>query len=107
LVFVVIVSNVMSNAAALTVILPLAITTIVLGLDVGIQFSGKIVSMLIAMGSAMVFLLPIGTPSAAIVYSSGYVDVKNMVKAGAVLTIVSVIVLLTLGLGWWRLLGMW
>jgi len=107
LLFVIFVSNVMSNAAALTVMLPLAITTIVLELGVGIQFSGKIVSLLIAMGSAMVFLLPIGTPSAAIVYSSGYVDVKKMIKAGAVLTLVSIVILLTFGLGWWRLLGMW
>ncbi len=98
-------SNLMSNSAATAVILPIAITTIV-GLGAG-EYSGELVSYLIAMGSAMVFLLPIGTPSAAIVYSSGYVDVKDLIKAGTILTAVCTVAFLTFGLGWWKLIGIW
>ncbi len=106
LILVIVISNMMSNSAATAVVLPIAITTIT-GLGVAGQYTGELVSYLIAMGSAMVFLLPIGTPSAAIVYSSGYVEVKDLVKAGSVLTILSILAFLTLGLGWWKILGIW
>lgn len=106
LVLVIVISNMMSNSAATAVVLPIAITTIT-GLGIAGQYSGELVSYLIAMGSAMVFMLPIGTPSAAIVYSSGYVEVKDLVKAGAVLTIGSVLVFVTIGFGWWKLIGVW
>lgn len=106
LILVIVISNMMSNSAATAVVLPIAITTIA-GLGVVGQYSGELVSYLIAMGSAMVFMLPIGTPSAAIVYSSGYVEVRDLVKAGAVLTVGSVLIFITLGFGWWKLIGVW
>jgi len=106
LILVIVISNMMSNAAAVAVVLPIAVITVT-GLDVSGNYSGELVSYLIAMGSAMVFMLPVGTPSAAIVYSSGYVEVKDLVKAGGVLTILSILVFLTIGLGWWKLIGIW
>lgn len=106
LILVIIISNMMSNSAALAVVLPVAITTIP-ALGIAGQYTGELVSYLIAMGSAMVFLLPVGTPSAAIVYSSGYVEIKDLIKAGSILTVFSIITFLTLGLGWWKLLGIW
>lgn len=106
LILVIVISNMMSNAAAVAVVLPIAIITVT-GLSVAGNYTGELVSYLIAMGSAMVFILPVGTPSAAIVYSSGYVGVKDLVKAGGVLTILSVLVFLTIGLGWWKLIGIW
>lgn len=106
LVLVIVISNLMSNSAATAVVLPVALSTI-LSPEIGAGYSGSVVAYLIAMGSAMVFLLPIGTPSAAIVYSSGYVDVKDLIKAGTVLTIVCLIAFITVGLGWWKVLGLW
>lgn len=106
LVLVIAISNLMSNSAATAVVLPVAISAI-LGLEAGAGHSSELITYLIAMGSAMVFLLPIGTPSAAIVYSSGYVKVKNLLKAGSVLTVVCVIAFITLGMGWWKLIGLW
>lgn len=106
LLLVVVTSNLMSNSAATAVVLPLALSTI-LALGPAGRYSGELVSYLIAMGSAMVFMLPIGTPSAAIVYSSGYVEVKDLVKAGAVLSILSIIAFITLGMGWWKIIGIW
>lgn len=106
LILVVVISNLMSNSAATAVVLPIALTSVI-GLGLAGPRSAELVAYLIAMGSAMVFLLPIGTPSAAIVYSSGYVEVKDLVKAGAVLTVLSIIVFLLVGLGWWKILGIW
>ncbi len=102
LVLVVLLSNLMSNSAATVVVLPIALITLI---ELG--YPGQLPSYLIAMGSAMAFMLPIATPSAAIVYSSGYVKVKDLVKGGAVLSIISVITFITVGLGWWKLLGIW
>lgn len=106
LILVVVISNLMSNSAATAVVLPVALSTI-LSPEIGAGYSGSLVAYLIAMGSAMVFILPIGTPSAAIVYSSGYVDIKDLVKAGSVLTVMCVIAFITVGLGWWKVLGFW
>ncbi len=106
LILVIVISNMMSNAAAVAVVLPIAIITVT-GLSVAEHYPGELVAYLIAMGSAMVFMLPVGTPSAAIVYSSGYVEVKDLVKAGGVLTVLSILVFLTIGLGWWKLIGIW
>ncbi|KXB05398.1 hypothetical protein AKJ49_00870 [candidate division MSBL1 archaeon SCGC-AAA382A03] len=106
LILVIIISNMMSNSAAVAVVLPIAIITIT-GLGAAKSYPGELVAYLIAMGSAMVFMLPVGTPSAAIVYSSGYVEVKDLVKAGSILTILSILVFLTIGLGWWKLIGIW
>lgn len=102
LVFVVAISNLMSNAAAASVVLPIALPTMM-----ALGQSDQIVTYLIAMGSAMVFLLPVGTPPNAIVYSSGYVEVRDMVKAGLILSVISMVTFITLGLGWWKVLGIW
>lgn len=95
-------SNLMSNSATTAVILPIAIA----GLS-GLGYTELLSTYLIAMGSAMAFMLPIATPSAAIVFSSGYIEIKDLAKAGAVLSVVSILTFLTFGLGWWKLIGIW
>lgn len=102
LVIVILVSNVMSNSAATAVFLPIALTTIM-----KLGFSAQLATYLIAMGSAMAFMLPIATPSAAIAYSSGYLEIRDLVKAGAILNVLSILTFITLGFGWWRFLGIW
>ncbi len=87
----------MSNSAATAVILPIAIAGL---FELG--YPKLLPTYLIAMGSAMAFMLPIATPSAAIVYSSGYVEIRDLVKAGAILSVVCILVFLTFGLAWWK-----
>jgi len=101
LVLIVFLSNVMSNAAATAVILPIAIPTL------ATSFSPQVSTFLIAMGAAMAFMLPVATPSAALVYSTGRIDLKNLLKAGIVLGLLSIVVFLTVGLGWWKIIGLW
>lgn len=99
---VILLSNLMSNSAATAVILPISIPIMI-----SIGFPSKLPAFLIAMGSAMAFMLPIATPSATLAYSSGYIKIKDLLKAGALLSIVSIVVFLTFGLGWWKLIGIW
>ncbi len=102
LVVVVFLSQLMSNTAATAIILPIAISSLV-----GLGFPAQLGGYLIAMGSAMAFMLPIATPSATIAYSSGYLEVRDLVRAGAVLNVLGIVTFLTFGLGWWKLVGVW
>ena len=45
------------------------------------------------MASSCAFMLPMATPPNAIVFASGYVKVKQMVKAGIVLNLLAVVLL--------------
>ena len=95
-------SNVMSNAATTAVILPIGISVMVV-----IGFSELIPVYTIALASAFAFMLPVGTPSAALVYTTGHLEMKDFIKAGFILNIIGILSFLTIGLGWWRLLGLW
>lgn len=99
---VIFISNLMSNSAATAVVLPIAIPAVI-----SLGYPGRLPAYLIAMGSAMAFMLPIATPSAAIAYSSGYIRIRDLLKAGVVLNIVGIIAFSTVGFGWWKLVGVW
>lgn len=61
-----------------------------------------------SLGSAFAYLLIIGTPANAIVYGPGYLKAIDYIKAGSVLFLVS-LVLVIFGLAgfWWKVLGIW
>jgi len=59
----------------------------------------------VAISSAFAFMLTIGTPANAIVYSSGYLRPKDFFKAGFFIYIIAVIVLLIVAYFWWGILG--
>lgn len=61
-----------------------------------------------SVGSAFAYLLIIGTPANAIVYGPGYLKASDYLKAGSVLFILSLF-LVVVGLGgfWWKILGVW
>jgi len=58
-----------------------------------------------AISSAFAFMLIIGTPANAIVYSSGFLKPKDFLKAGFTLYITALIVLLIVVKYWWGFLG--
>lgn len=98
----VLLSDIMSNASVTAIILPVALST--MG-DLGLP---AIVPMYtIAMASGFAFLLPVGTPSAMLVYATGHLDAKDFIKPGAILNVLGVTTFLTIGLLWWKILGYW
>ncbi len=58
-----------------------------------------------AISSSFAFMLIIGTPANAIVYSSGFLKPADFFKAGALLYVTSLIVLLFVARFWWGILG--
>jgi len=77
-------SNTATAAILAPVIIPLAET---LGVSV------VTLAMLSGIAVSFDFLLPVGTPPNAIAYSTGKVSIREMLKAGLLLTVISIIVL--------------
>lgn len=75
-------TELMSNVALVAVLSPV-IAGIALGLNVPILY----VLIPVTMASSCAFMLPMATPPNAIVFASGYIKVKDMVKAGFLLNI--------------------
>lgn len=95
-------SDIMSNASVTAIILPIALST--MG-DLGLPLIVPMYT--IALASGFAFLLPVGTPSAMLVYATGNLDAKDFIKPGFILNIIGIIVFLTIGLLWWKILGYW
>lgn len=53
-----------------------------------------------AMGTSLDFIVPVGTPPSAIAYSSGYVSVGDMAKAGIWISIAGVLLLAGMAMLW-------
>ncbi len=93
----VVLSETASNTAAANVIVPTAIAVAtaagVSPLEPGLGAT---------FGASMGFMMPISTPPNAIVYSSGYIPIGQMMRLGIVLDVVGYVIIVTgvLGLGW-------
>jgi sodium-dependent dicarboxylate transporter 2/3/5 len=87
----VILSEVTSNTASANMIVPVVISIArAAGVDPVEPALGA------TMGASLGFMLPVSTPCNAIVYGSGYIPLKRMIRYGVVVDIVGVIVIVTL-----------
>jgi len=82
-------TELMSNVALIAVLAP-----VVAGIAIGLEIPMLHILIPVAMASSCAFMLPMATPPNAIVFSSGYVKVKDMVKAGVFLNVISVLILI-------------
>ena len=90
-----------SNSAITNLILPvLASGAIVLGID------PKLLMIPATLSASCAFMMPIASPTQAIVYGSGYVTIRQMMKTGIwfnILGVILIVVVFTLiSLFWWR-----
>ncbi|MBN2227684.1 MAG: DASS family sodium-coupled anion symporter [candidate division Zixibacteria bacterium] len=58
-----------------------------------------------ACASSMAYLLVIGTPPNAIVYSSGYLTARDFLRAGIICTVIAFLVLVLMSAAYWTILG--
>ena len=82
-------TEVMSNVALATIYIP-----VVIGVANGLGLDPLILSIPVAMAASCAFMMPISTPPNAIVFSSGHIKMKQMIRTGFLLNIFSVLALL-------------
>jgi sodium-dependent dicarboxylate transporter 2/3/5 len=79
------ITELMSNVALVQIFIP-----VVFGIATNLGLNPILMGMPVAIGASMAFMFPIATPPNAIVFSSGHMKVKDMMKAGIVLNFVSI-----------------
>lgn len=93
-------TSVMSNGPAVAVLGPIFLNLAQLS-GVGVLATGFTV----ALASAFAFLTPTGTPAARIIYAAGDLRPADFRRAGSLLTLISLGLLLVLAAFYWPLLG--
>ncbi len=81
-------TEVMSNVALVTVLLP-----VVFGISHELEVNALLLTVPVTLAASCAFMMPISTPPNAVVYSSGMVSVKQMMKAGIWMNFVSILVI--------------
>lgn len=82
-------TELMSNVALVAVLAP-----VVAGIALGLNIPMLHLLIPVTMASSCAFMLPMATPPNAIVFASGYVKVNQMVRAGIVLNVIAVLLLI-------------
>lgn len=82
-------TEVMSNVALVAIFAP-----VVAGIALGLNIPMLHLLIPVAMASSCAFMLPMATPPNAIVFASGYIKIKDMVRAGVLLNIFAILLLL-------------
>ncbi len=82
-------TEIMSNVALVTIFIP-----VVFGIANGLGINPLILGMPVTFAASCAFMFPISTPPNAIVFSSGHIAMKDMVRAGILLDIASLIIII-------------
>ncbi len=82
-------TELMSNVALVAIFCPM-----LAGIALGLNTSLMHVLIPVTMASSCAFMLPMATPPNAIVFASGYIKVHEMAKAGFLLNIISILILI-------------
>lgn len=82
-------TELMSNVALTTIFIP-----VVIGIAIGLDINGLIFAIPVTLAASCAFMMPISTPPNAIVFSSGLIRMKDMIRAGFLLNLISILVLM-------------
>ncbi len=93
-------TEVISNAAVVSVIMPVGIS---LAPQYGIPY--EVITFAVALPSGLSYILPMGTPATAIIYGSGYLTMKDFMRMGGAMAVLSLIVFAFVAKWWWPLVG--
>lgn len=81
-------TEIMSNVALVTIFLP-----VVIGIAQGLNIPGLMLVAPVTIAASCAFMMPISTPPNAIVFASGHIRIKDMVRAGFWLNLISITVM--------------
>jgi len=90
----------MSNSAAIAVLLPPA-----LSMCDTYGISPSMAAMAVILPSNFAFMLPMSTPASAIAYSSRFINVGEMIRTGALLSLLGIVAFAVLSLLYWPMIG--
>jgi sodium-dependent dicarboxylate transporter 2/3/5 len=74
-----------SNSATANILMPIVVGVTAVGPQTG--------AVVVALAASAAMILPISTPPNAMAYGSGYVQIRDMIKAGSIITAVSIVVI--------------
>ena len=86
--FIVFLTELTSNTATTSTFLPIATS-----IAVAISVTPISIAIPLVMASSLAFMLPVATPPNAIVYGSGKVTIGNMIKAGFILNLIGILII--------------
>jgi sodium-dependent dicarboxylate transporter 2/3/5 len=81
-------TEIMSNVALVTIFLP-----VVIGIAQGLNIPALMLVAPVTIAASCAFMMPISTPPNAIVFASGHIRIKDMVRAGFWLNLLSITVM--------------
>ncbi len=96
----VLVTMVASNTGAAVILIPIAIP-----LATGLGIDPLLIVMVIAIAVSMDFALPTGTPPSTIAYSTGKLELREMVTTGLVVDLIAITVVTIIAVWLWSFLG--
>lgn len=82
------ITELMSNVALIQIFIP-----VVFGIAANLGIDPILLGMPVTLGTSMAFMFPIATPPNAIVFSSGHMNVKDMMRAGLVINIIALVLI--------------
>ncbi len=82
-------TELMSNVALVAIFAP-----VVAGIAVGLESEILHLVIPVTMAASCAFMLPMATPPNAIVFASGYIKVHEMARAGIILNIISILIII-------------
>ena len=91
--FMLFMTEIMSNVALVVIFVP-----VVFGIAEGLGIEPLYLAVPVTLASSCAFMMPVSTPPNAVVFSSGYIRIGDMAKAGLLLNIVSIVVLVVITL---------
>lgn len=89
--FMLFMTEIMSNVALAVIFVP-----VVIGISLSLEINPMYLTLPVTLASSYAFMMPISTPPNAIVFSSGMIKMKDMIRAGIVLNVIAIILLVIL-----------
>ncbi|MBS9524975.1 DASS family sodium-coupled anion symporter [Litoribacter alkaliphilus] len=81
-------TELMSNVALTTLFIP-----VVIGISSGLDLPPHLLVIPVTLAASFAFMLPIATPPNAIVFSSGFIRMRDMIRAGILLNLIAVVII--------------
>ena len=86
-------TELMSNVALVTIFVP-----VVFGIADGFHINPIWLAMPVTFAASCAFMMPISTPPNAVLFSTGYIKMKEMIKTGLLLNLASLIIITIFGI---------